>query len=574
MAFLHIQPGDGAPFRVELRQDALTIGRGTSNDLHFKNPWLSRFHARIERREGEYFLSDLGSRNGTSLNGRPLRDEQPLRSGDLIALGDIQLRFLGRSALKVSESDPPLAPQGTFMLDSEDLLLNRYRESVSVPSPEEASAASLLPALNAAAAELITHLPLDQLAPRVLELMVEPVQAERGALLLRSRTGAGELEIKAVSGYGKDEEVRISRTLIDQVLEGKKAVLTLDAQRDGRFEGAHSIMIQGIRSIICAPLWNNREVMGLIYLDSRVASGRFNETTLRLVGLIGNMAAIKIENAYLLEEQIEKRRMEEQLAIGAQIQRQLLPAVDPVLPGYDICGVYQSCYEVGGDYYDYIDKPDGKLALVIADVSGKGVGAALLMAVLKASLHTLLHTKVEPAALIEQLNRGLLETSPYNQYATVFYAELDLETHVLEYVNGGHTPGLLLSQGRVEELGSTGPIVGIVPQARFASRRVALLPGATLLLYTDGISERNDPAGEEFGLARLAELLTEEPVTDTSTLVAKIRRRLASFGTLDHFADDSTLLVVRRRLPDEAEESSQAGTLDVPLRVEPSSALG
>ncbi len=221
------------------------------------------------------------------------------------------------------------------------------------------------------------------------------------------------------------------------------------------------------------------------------------------------MAAVKVENCYLLEGQLEKKRMEEQLAVGSQIQRGLLPAEEPAIPGYELYAGYQSCFEVGGDYYDFIRKDDGKLALVIADISGKGVGAALLMAVLQASLRALVNAVAEPAELIRQLNKVLVASSPHNKFATIFYAELNPATHVLEYVSGGHNPSLLAIGEEIRELGSSGPVVGIVPSATFRCHSVELPPGATLVLYTDGVTELNDEAGEEFGTERLAEVVRE-----------------------------------------------------------------
>ena len=239
--------------------------------------------------------------------------------------------------------------------------------------------------------------------------------------------------------------------------------------------------------------------------------------------------------------------MEEELALGAKIQRNLLPRTDPRLPGYEICGENRTCFEIGGDYYDFIPKRDGKLAVVIADISGKGVGAALLMAGLHSSLRALIHTAAEPAVLVAQLNQVLIENSPENKFATLFYAELDPAAHELEYVNGGHNPPLLVAGGEVVELASTGPIVGLLEEAEYESCRVALAPGSVVLLYTDGISEPENGAGEEFGSGRLAEILCREPALPGRQLFAAIRERLEDFqGNGERLEDDSTLVVVRR----------------------------
>ncbi|HEX9733859.1 MAG TPA: PP2C family protein-serine/threonine phosphatase, partial [Thermoanaerobaculia bacterium] len=272
----------------------------------------------------------------------------------------------------------------------------------------------------------------------------------------------------------------------------------------------------------------------------------FSENDLRVTGLIANLAAVKIENVRLLEEQLEKKRMQEELRLGAKIQRNLLPRADPRLAGYEICGESRTCFEIGGDYYDFISKRDGKLAVVIADISGKGVGAALLMSGLHSSLRALIHTAAEPAVLVAQLNQVMIENSPANKFATLFYAELDPATHEIEYVNGGHNPALLAVDGEVSELGSTGPIVGLIEEAVYASRRVALAPGSVVLLYTDGISEPEDEAGEEFGSEGLAEILRREPALPGRRLFAVIRERVEEYQASGEQHDDSTLVVVRR----------------------------
>ncbi len=544
MAILRIERGEKAPYEIELGAEDFDIGRGPGNALHFRDPWLSRVHARIGWVRDRHFLEDLASRNGTYLNGSKLALRKPLRHGDSIVLGDIELRYLesSRSPFR-SDERSFFASDSTVILSTDELVFERYRE----PSPSGAAAEkSLLPSLTAAAAALISHYPLDQLVERILRLAAEAVAAERGALLLRSRHAGHDLEVRAFLGYESDVEVRISRTIVEEALHRKKAVLTLDAQTDERFDEALSLQLEGVRSLICVPLWNNREVTGLIYLDHRVTGRTFSPQDLRLVGLIANMAAVKIENVYLLEDQIEKRRMEEQLAVGAKIQRRLLPARSPCLEGYDIRGANRSCFEVGGDYYDFIPLAEDKLAVVIADVAGKGVGAALLMTALQASLRALVHTSPEPATLMAQLNRVLLETTPDNRFATVFYGELDAASHVLEYVSGGHNPALLMAGEEVRELMPTGPIVGLVSRASYTSRKVSLAPASTLLLYTAGITELMAPSREEFGVERLLALLRAHPAGPAGDLLGAIGDAMTAFSEGERFDDDSTAVVVRR----------------------------
>lgn len=547
MAHLLVEHGERVD-RVELGHVDFSIGRGTSNDLHFRNPWLSRVHAKIVPRAGSFFLVDAGSRNGTYLNGRPISSERPLSDGDRIALGDILLRFVDASQTSASavhlDAPVPLPVEGTVRINSEDLVFKSYREPETVLIP--AAQGSLLPALTRAASVLINHHPVEKLVEIIVDLARDTVGGDRAALLLRGADG----ELRAVAVRGFDgEEVCISRTLIDEVLERRQAVLTLDAQQDVRFEEADSILLEGIRSIICVPLRNDEQIIGLLYLDHRWAGTSFSENDLRVTGLIANLAAVKIENARLLEEQIVKQRMAEQLELGSRIQRRLLPSGNPEIPGYEIRGENRTCYEIGGDYYDFVRKADGKLAVAIADISGKGVGAAILMAVLQASLRSLVHTVSGPAPLVEKLSGVLAESSPSNKFATLFYAELDPQNHVLEYANGGHNPPLLCTaDGKVQELTPTGPIVGLLDDSTYTSRRVRLGPGDVLLLYTDGITELEDSEHEEFGTDRLLEVVRTHADADGEALFAAIRDRLEEFSASDEGLDDDATLVLLRRL--------------------------
>lgn len=543
MPKLTIEQRNRPIYDYPLVQEVITIGRGAANLLHFRDPWLSRDHARLRLQGERWLVEDVGSRNGSFLNGRALSEARILGHGDIITLGDVQLTFMEdevTGVLQVAESQVSLS-KGTVMIPSDRLLPEPKRPgSGGIHDPE-----MVLVALKKTAATLISHFPVHELMTRILELVFDAVPAQRGALLLRSRDG--RLEVVARQGFGLRDDIHISRTIIQAVLEDKKALLTMDAQADQRFGRAESIMMEGIRSILCAPLVSKeRGVLGLLYLDDPVASECFNNDTLRLVGLIANLAAVKIENHFLLEEQIEKKRMEEQLAVGAQIQRRLLPREDPQIDGYDICGVNRSCFEVGGDYYDFIRKSDDELAVVVGDISGKGVGAALLMAVLQASIRSLVQTSSDPAELVGRLNRVLVENSPDNKFATVFYAELNLRTHRLTYVSGGHNPSLLWDGNELTELSSTGPIVGLVRDVEFQCREVAMAPGATLLMYTDGVTELEDSRGEELGQEPLAEILRSGKWADATSLVDAVHDKMCAFAASDRFDDDSTLVVLRR----------------------------
>ncbi|MEM8929821.1 MAG: FHA domain-containing protein, partial [Acidobacteriota bacterium] len=336
MPRLRVEQREQQPRDLVLRGHGVTIGRGIGNTLHLRDPWLSREHALVEPTDhgSGWRLIDLGSRNGTYLNGERVHTATLLVAGDVINLGDVCLTYLDDQAtgVRLADSSVALDHEGTVMISSDELRFDRFHREQRTADRED-----LLPILNEVASALVSHFPVDELAEKVLDLVLDAVPAGRAALLLRSLPSTDDaapgddavLEVLANRGYHGEDEVTISRTIARVVIEEKQALLTMDAQSDERFDRAVSIMMQGIRSIICAPLVDNRqEVIGLLYLDDRLATPVFSERALRLVGLIANLAAVKLENCYLLEEQLEKRRMEEQLALGAEIQRRLLPTRD------------------------------------------------------------------------------------------------------------------------------------------------------------------------------------------------------------------------------------------------------
>lgn len=545
---LRVEQKHERPFEVELEKDVCTIGRSSSNDLTFNHLSLSRHHARIIKRDDKYYLEDTGSRNGSFLNGIRIHQATTLKPGDVIQLGEITLRFVMPFAEKVQVTDtsPVVGMEATFMIDSDQINFLSYAEEIRSGAfqADQVAVENMWPALNKAAAALITHYPVDQLVELIMDIVFEAVPADRGALIMLDPNAPDQLELKVVRNTQANQNLQISRTIIQEVMQNKKAVLTLDARAD--FGGSESIQMQGIRSIICVPLWNNKDVIGIIYIDTLLSKRSFSQSDLRLVALIANMAAVKIENALLLEEQLEKRRYEEQLAVASQIQRRLLPQVNPEIPHYQIYGVNRTCYQIGGDYYDFIAKKDNVLAIIIADVAGKGIGAALLMAAFQASIRTLVQTEKDPATLMARLNRVMKENSPPNKYITVFYAELDTINNSLEYVNAGHNPPIFLRKGIATLLEACGPVVGILPEVEFQSKTLPIESDDIVILYTDGVTECLSPEDEEFGEDGVIQFLKKNSTASMEDLATMLENHVREFTHGAPPLDDSTLVLLKR----------------------------
>ena len=562
-----VRPLHGEPFRVPIDKAVVSIGRSKRNHLVLADQWLSRHHAEIREESGAFYIFDLDSRNGTLVNGVRINRRARLQDGDVVTLGDQTLTFVQEptgSVVLSDSADPELDLQGTVVVPTEHLLAQaRHQEDtwekIVAPSTRSAddSAAiirqnQVLSAITEASMALISDRPLNELLDFILELAFKVVRPERGALML-IKGESGELQVESVRTNSDrpdsaSEEITFSRTIADKVIGEKVSILTSNAMTDPRFRSQDSIMSFGIRSAMCVPLWNNKSVTGLIYVDRLVQEKVFSEDDLSLLSSLANVAAIKLENAKLVEQMIEKRRMEHELAIAGDIQQNLLPREAPTINGWDITGTNTPCYTIGGDYFDFIQRPSGRLAFALGDVSGKGAGAALMMMVLRATVHSAASKKEKDVvSIMSETNAAMFHNSPEQAYVTFFVGDLDPETGELLYVNAGHIPPIVYRarSGEVERLETGGTVLGMFEVAPFEQGKSKLDVGDVLVVFTDGISESWGADGEEFGEERLGELVRKKAKLSASELMNTIQKEVDSFST-GRATDDRTLIVIKR----------------------------
>ena len=262
---------------------------------------------------------------------------------------------------------------------------------------------------------------------------------------------------------------------------------------------------------------------------------------------LASVAAIRVENARLMEERIERERLEREQQVASEIQHRFLPAAAPQVAGYELQGISFPCYEIGGDYYDFIERTDGKLVVALGDVSGKGTAAALLMSSLHAAVHAQADIHNSLVKTISAVNRYLVESIPPNRFVTLFYAELDPEKGSLSFLNAGHNPPLIVhAGGTMEQLAAGGLPLGIMPNADFREGRTRLHPGDVLVIYSDGVTEAVNPKGEEFGPTRLYEVVARNIDSSAAGIRDRIEAALTKFCQGTPAADDITLVIVKR----------------------------
>jgi len=260
-----------------------------------------------------------------------------------------------------------------------------------------------------------------------------------------------------------------------------------------------SIVEHSVRALMAVPLQTDNQVIGLIYVDSPQFPREFTSDDLNLLTVMANVAAIRIERDRLAEVEQAEKLMASELEQAAEIQRQFLPSTAPVLPGLELAGYNAACRTVGGDYYDFLPYPDNRVGVVIGDVAGKGMPAALMMTSLQAKVQALAETPGDPGVIVGRLNRSLVGTCPANRFITFFFAIIDASSGDIAFCNAGHNPPFLVrAGGGIERLEGGGPVLGILPAMTYQRRQCHMEPGDLLVLYSDGVTEAATPAGEEF----------------------------------------------------------------------------
>jgi sigma-B regulation protein RsbU (phosphoserine phosphatase) len=309
-------------------------------------------------------------------------------------------------------------------------------------------------------------------------------------------------------------------------------------------------LLPGARHLLGVPILFENSPRGLLAVgdkESRRGVGPFLPGDRRTLGLFAGQAAIALENARLHLRALEQERLEREMHVAAEIQRRILPKEPPVVPGFQLIGWNRPAREVGGDYYDMFQTRGGRIGLVVGDVSGKGIPAALMVSTLHSALRLLLDQTEFGPALLERLNRHILESSTPNKFITMLLAEVNPRISSLRYVNAGHNPGFLLrAGGAVDELPSGGVPLGLLPGSRYPMRELALEPGDLLCIYSDGITEAESMAEEEFGNERLIDVLRRHRDAPLAEVLDAIRSEVGAFSEGHPQGDDQTLLLLRR----------------------------
>jgi sigma-B regulation protein RsbU (phosphoserine phosphatase) len=523
MYYLLANNGPQAGRKYELKGDKWILGRHPDCHIVIEVGAVSRNHCQIVRDGSSYQLEDLGSRNGTFLNdeAEKLHGRRQLKPGDILRVCEVSFTFSSDAQQPQPAGTGPVARMldgaglGAFLADDEgQTTSSTIMSKLDVSSSSRGVSISASPEVKLRAMVEIMQslgqaLALDQVLPQVLRSLFKIfVQADRGFIVME--TPDGKLVPRWVRLRREDatDTLRISRTIIRHVMDSKEAILSADAASDERFEMSQSIADFRIRSMMCAPLLDSDgRPFGALQIDTLDQRQRFTKEDLELLVSTASQAALAIQQAQAHEQALKQRELERDMMLATEVQHGFLPDHRPELPGYEFFDYYQPASQVGGDYFDYIMLPDGRVGIVVADVVGHGVAAALLMAKLSAETRFALLSEATPAAAVTRLNERICQTN-MQRFVTMIMVVLDPAQHRATIVNAGHmAPILRRTNGQIEEPSEkiAGLPLGVTDALGYEQCEVTIGPGDTVTLYTDGINESIDLAGAFYTIDRLRE---------------------------------------------------------------------
>jgi phosphoserine phosphatase RsbU/P len=565
---LEVVSPDGSRRFVRVTQLPFLIGRGaeTGNHLQLSDRRISRTCAAMVVEANKHYIEDRGQRRGLFVNGEKVESRE-LQDGDIITFGiDDSYEIVYRSSAPAGENSIPHLLTRMEHITGSDAVSNS-----SVRLGSSGVRLSKLDQLLAATALLHSQLPLDEVLGIMLDHAVSVMDADRGVLLEADDKGALRVRLARRSGGLRlpPESLAPSQTAIQLALKKEQAVITEDlAQAEMDLQAAQSIVAQRLRAVVVIPLYafshakseesmvnlQRGQFLGVLYLDSRRPAA-FSKLDRQLLDAFTDQAASILDNARLVARERERQRMEQEINIARDIQQNLLPRNFRDYPYLSVVGCNFPCFSVGGDYFDVFPLGEKRTAFLIADVSGKGLGAALLTSMLQGVISGMT-LGTDPSRLFNHLNRFLCNHAEVGRYATMFFGILD-EQGDLEYINAGHpSPILIRCNGNADEAFTEGSFpVGLVREAEYATARVKLEPGDTLVLFSDGVTEAMDPQEDLFGMPRLVKLLTGHNETPLDELQKLVLEAVENFARGTSQADDLTLLLVRYHAASTAAET-------------------
>ena len=553
MAYLKAKNGPLAGQRIELSEDEMILGRSPDCNIQVEDYAVSRKHAKVIRSGDAYSLEDLKSRNKTYLNDIVLTEgAHQLRNGDKVAVCDVIFNFYDELAGGMSDSLD--GSRISVLFDGNDVGHSTIMSKLEVGTSKGNIQLAASPEMKLSALLEITRalgnaLGLDDVLPSVLDALFKVfMQADRAFIALMGDDGNLIPRWSKARRDDCEETIRISRTIVNHVIDLREAVLSADAASDQQFDASQSIADFQIRSMMCAPLFDvDGEPIGVLQVDTLERNKQFNEEDLEVLVSVATQAGIAIDNARLHDDALAQAAIKKDLELAAKVQAGFLPNERPHLDGYDFYDYYKAANFIGGDYYDYLEMNNGNLAIIVADVVGHGVAAAMLMAKLSAETRFCLAGTEDVAQAIINLNNRMTGMA-LDRFVTFLLVMINSDTHEITLVNAGHmAPFPRKTDGTVDLVGEdyADLPIGIMEDVEYQSYSFHLAPGESLTMYTDGLNEQDNGQDELFGIESIGELVKQYQDTATER-GERILQAVTEFSAGAIQGDDMCLVALNR----------------------------
>lgn len=554
MVRLRVVPCRGDPFFHTLEGESLVIGRSAEAELEIPDRFLSRLHARLFLDKDSWWVEDLDSRNGTRINGRPIKKPSTFKPGDELRLSASFITFADYAeAITQVAARPRVTEQIADYRPATDLIERPQLDSTPDPAaPDKLERqASRLQILNETHRTLAHTLEMDELLELILDRSFAALNAEEAVIYL-NRPGGGYYRAAWRGDPALETDHLYSQTLLHEVADKGMTALVSEVTSDPRFSRADSVVDAGYHSLVAAPLLGPEGSQGMIALTCRLHSNFFDEDDMEMLTSLSSIAALRMHSVRLARQAAlavaEQHRLEAEVDLARKIQMALVPQQPPDLKGFEIAASNTPSRGVSGDYYSWTERLEGtECVLVLADVSGKGIAASLLASSLEALAAGPIEIGRSSAEICSRVSPRLHQRTVPEQFVTMFVVVLRPDNDRLTFTNAGNSPAFVVRHdGKVELLESSNPPVGLFEKSQFVEVPLDLTENDLMVIYTDGITEAISSCEEEYGLERLIAVSRRHAGEELPALLRVIETDLAQFVEAAPFEDDRTLILVRR----------------------------
>ena len=550
--------------------ETMVLGRHPYCEVVLDHGAVSREHARISRDKDRYYIEDLHSRNGTYLNGKQVERKQPLFNGDVIRICDLEFIFYSESIERPPSGSASRIESGRQFFFDESPLHESMHITSQIPV-EMQGASTIKPQKSSREQKYKAIIDLgrtigfqaEEALPKLTQNLLKFfTNADCAYFFLRDEK-TNQFVLQAFKHRDPNfvsEKLHISRSTLEKAAATKVAILSDDISGDSWFEGSQTLLDFQICSIMVTPLIDfNQNVFGIVQLDSRSTSNRFDSDDLDMLVNIAHQLAISYENMRYYEAVAQERAMEREMSVAHKVQMGFLPIQPPKLENYGFFDYYQPAQYLGGDYFDYIPLPDGRLVITLGDVSGKGVSAALLMAKLSSEVRYSLVTEATLADAMARLNNIFCEERWDSRFITFLLTSIDTKSNTVTMLNAGHNPPLLCDicvdaemtspdQPRVRKIADNlnGLPLGVLPNVQYEQLSFVLAPGQMIAIYSDGLTDAMNTEGQTYDLARIKEKLATTKADTVDAIGRNLINSIRQFSGNAPQSDDQCLVLFGR----------------------------